>query len=59
MEGRDAGTARGYSMGDSYASGEVLRHPRFGTGLVTEVLAGTKVAVLFEDGRRVLAMNQS
>jgi len=58
MEGRDAVAARTYSMGEVYSSGDLLRHPKFGTGLVTEVLAGTKVAVLFEEGRKVLVMNK-
>jgi len=59
MDGRDAAGARAYSMAEGYNSGDLLRHPKFGTGLVTEVLAGTKVAVLFEDGRRVLVMNKA
>ena len=48
--------ARPYSMRETFATGEPVTHPKFGVGVVLEVLETNKCAILFEDGRKVLAM---
>lgn len=48
---------RPYSMREVFGAGEPVQHPKFGKGVVVEVLETNKVAILFEDGRKVLAMN--
>jgi hypothetical protein len=48
---------RSYSMRETFALGEPVAHPKFGKGVVLEILESNKVAILFEEGRKVLAMN--
>lgn len=48
---------RPYSMRETFAAGEPVSHPKFGKGIVVEVLEAKKCAILFEDGRKVLAMS--
>ncbi len=50
---------RTYSVSDEYTENDVLEHPKFGEGYVVEILSGTKISVLFEDGLRRLAYNRS
>jgi len=47
---------RAYSMRETFALGEPINHPKFGKGVVLEILDAKKVAILFEEGRKVLAM---
>jgi hypothetical protein len=54
MEGRDASAARRYSPKSSFGVGEVLEHPKFGTGVATQMKGQTKIEVLFPDGPRTL-----
>lgn len=44
-----------YSVGGSFQEGDLLRHKKFGDGLVTRVIDGHKVEVLFRDEARTLA----
>lgn len=50
---------RSYSMRETFSAGEPLQHPKFGKGIVIEVLETNKIAILFEEGRKILAMNAS
>ena len=50
---------RAYSMRETFQLGEPVQHPKFGKGVVLEILETNKVAILFEEGRKVLAMNAS
>jgi hypothetical protein len=50
-------TARPYSIRDTYDEGDVVTHPKFGVGFVTEITEN-KVEVTFEDERRVLIHNR-
>ncbi|HHH31826.1 MAG TPA: hypothetical protein ENK57_26230 [Polyangiaceae bacterium] len=43
-----------YRISETFAAGQLLRHKKFGDGVVAEVLEGGKVAVLFEDGQKTL-----
>ena len=47
---------RGYSMRETFTAGEPIQHPKFGKGIVVEIVDTHKVAILFEEGRKVLAM---
>lgn len=47
---------RPYSMRETFAAGDPISHPKFGKGVVLEVLEAKKCAILFEEGRKVLAM---
>ena len=47
---------RSYSMRESFSAGEPVQHPKFGKGVVVEIVDKNKVAILFEEGRKVLAM---
>jgi hypothetical protein len=42
-----------YAIATTYAAGDRIRHPKFGLGVVEDVLEG-KVAVRFDDGVRAL-----
>jgi hypothetical protein len=50
---------RPYSMRETFAAGDPISHPKFGNGVVLEVLETNKCAILFEEGRKVLAMGSS
>ncbi|MDC0716860.1 hypothetical protein [Nannocystis bainbridge] len=47
---------KAYSMRETFAAGDPVSHPKFGKGVVLEVLEAKKCAILFEEGRKVLAM---
>jgi len=47
---------RAYSMRETFSAGDPVSHPKFGKGVVLEVLEAKKCAILFEEGRKVLAM---
>jgi hypothetical protein len=47
--------SRPYRMSESFRPGEQITHPRFGVGLVEQSSEPGKMAVLFADGRRILA----
>lgn len=44
-----------YSAGGNFREGELLRHKKFGDGVVTRVIDAGKVEVLFRDEARTLA----
>lgn len=54
---RDGVVIRPYSMRETFAAGDPVSHPKFGKGVVLEVLEAKKCAILFEEGRKVLAMS--
>ena len=47
---------RNYSMRETFAAGDPVEHPKFGKGVVLEIVETHKCAILFEEGRKVLAM---
>lgn len=49
----EAGPARAYSMQSKFAVGDRIEHPKFGTGLVTEVRSG-KIDVKFGREQKTL-----
>ena len=50
---------RSYSMRETFKLNEPIQHPKFGKGVVLEILDANKVAILFEEGRKVLAMGSA
>lgn len=46
--------ARAYAPAQTYAVGDVVRHPTFGLGIVTGTAAAQKMDVRFESGPRLL-----
>jgi hypothetical protein len=50
---------RSYSMRETFKLNEPIQHPKFGKGVVLEILDEHKVAILFEEGRKVLAMGSA
>lgn len=47
-----------YSMGARFTLGQLITHPKFGKGVVTDVDA-LRVEILFEDGKKKLGHGQS
>ena len=46
--------ARPYSMHEHFAVGDVVEHPKFGNGVVQELLPPDKMQILFRDGTKLL-----
>jgi ribosomal protein L44E len=58
MAKTDADTPIEYKMDRSYAELSVIEHHTFGIGVVKEILAPTKISVVFQDGMRTLVQNR-
>ena len=56
----DLGNSRSYSIRDTYEIGDVVAHPKFDIGFVTELLPVHKVAMVFRDEAepRILVHNR-
>lgn len=54
MTGRDPSTAKPYSAKSSFDKGDLVRHSKFGLGLVTVMKDHNKIEILFEEGAKVL-----
>jgi hypothetical protein len=52
--GKSAGDFTSYNIGGAFAVGQLIRHAKFGDGVVAEVIEGGKVSVLFEAGPKTL-----
>ena len=48
-----------YQLSDSYREGDLMSHSRFGFGVVSKVISPRKMEVVFEEGRKLMAMNVS
>ncbi len=55
MIGRSPNDFRPYRTSELFDEGELVRHSKFGDGVVTRMLEGKKVEVLFKDEARTLA----
>ena len=58
MAGLDVDASRPYSPKENYTEGQVLEHPSFGLGYVSELMSDTKLEAIFQDGRRILVYNR-
>lgn len=50
--------SRPYSMKETFAANDLVDHPKFGAGVVAELLTDTTMKVVFSDGERVLVYNK-
>jgi hypothetical protein len=55
IAGRGVHDFKPYAVGASFLEGDLVRHKKFGDGVVTRVIDGHKVEVLFRDEPRTLA----
>ncbi len=46
--------ARGYAPSETYAAGDVVRHPSFGLGIVATLAGPQRIDVRFQSGPKVL-----
>lgn len=59
IAGQPANAFRSFRITDSFSEGELVRHTKFGDGVVTRVVDRQKVEILFQDGSRTMAHTQS
>lgn len=48
-----------YQTTRRFNTGDVVKHPNFGMGIVEEIRSPTKIAVLFRDGEKILVHGMS
>ena len=56
---RDSAEFLPYSIHTTFETGQLVNHPKFGSGYVKETLASQKLCVLFKDGPRTLVHGRS
>jgi hypothetical protein len=59
IAGRAVHEFKSYSVGSSFKEGDLLRHKKFGDGLVMRVIDAHKVEVLFKDEAKTLAQGMA
>ncbi len=52
--GQNGSRAVPYDMKASYEVGSLISHPKFGVGVVKQLLGPNKIEILFEDGLKLL-----
>ncbi|HTJ83835.1 MAG TPA: hypothetical protein VL400_19080 [Polyangiaceae bacterium] len=57
IAGQPPSAFKGYNIKQSFTDGDLVRHSKFGDGVVARVIDPTKVEILFEDGPRTMAHN--
>ena len=57
--GRGVHDFKSYSVDATFAEGDLIRHKKFGDGVVTRIIDAHKVEVLFRDEARTLAQAMS
>jgi hypothetical protein len=55
IAGKGVREFRAYRVSESFSEGDLVRHSKFGDGVVTRILEGKKVEILFKDDTRTLA----
>lgn len=55
VNGRAVSEFRPYRVSELFNEGDLIRHSKFGDGVVTRLLEGKKVEILFKDDARTLA----
>jgi hypothetical protein len=50
---------RKYTVSQTFAEGDLIRHSKFGDGVVTRVLDPRKIEILFKDEARTLAQGMT
>ncbi|MDR3557359.1 MAG: hypothetical protein P4L55_21600 [Syntrophobacteraceae bacterium] len=46
-----------YNIADAYKEGALLLHPAFGLGVVAKLISSRKIEVIFENSKKLMAMN--
>jgi hypothetical protein len=59
IAGRGVNDFKAYNVGGSFREGDLVRHKKFGDGVVTRVIDAHKVEVLFRDEAKTLAQGMS
>lgn len=55
IAGQPPSAFRSYTIQGQFAAGDLVRHAKFGDGVVSRVIDRAKVEVLFQDGARTMA----
>jgi Zn ribbon nucleic-acid-binding protein len=55
IAGQPTGAFKPYNTKMNFGQGELVRHPKFGDGVVARVIDRAKVEILFQDGPRTMA----
>lgn len=58
IAGKPSAAFKPYRISNVFGAGELVRHPKFGDGVVARVIDRGKVEVLFKDGPRTMAHGQ-
>jgi hypothetical protein len=58
LSGKNLELAKTYSSSQSYAPGDVVKHPTFGVGVATVVRDESKVEILFQEGPKLLVQGR-
>jgi hypothetical protein len=59
IAGRAVSDFKSYNVGGNFAEGDLIRHKKFGDGIVMRVIDAAKVEVLFRDEAKTLAQGMS
>jgi hypothetical protein len=59
IKGQDLSRAQRYRASTNFAEGDVVDHTNFGLGMVTRLLADSKIEVLFPIGMKVLVHSRT
>lgn len=59
IAGQPMGAFKPYRISVSFSAGELVRHPKFGDGVVARVIDRGKVEILFQDGPKTMAHGQT
>ncbi len=59
IAGRAAGDFTPYNIATTFSMGQLVKHKKFGDGVVAEVIDAGKVQVIFEEGPKVLAQGKA
>jgi hypothetical protein len=55
VNGKNVSAFRAYRVSEIFEEGDLVRHSKFGDGVVTRLLEGKKVEILFKDDAKTLA----
>ncbi len=59
IAGKPPAAFKPYRISQTFGAGELIKHPKFGDGVVQRVIDRGKVEVLFQDGARTMAHGQA
>lgn len=58
IAGKPPNAFKPYRITNTFGQGELIKHPKFGDGVVSRVIDRGKVEILFQDGARTMAHGQ-